>query len=76
VAQLLVRNLEDAVVAELRRRAKAHGRSLEAEVRQILTSSARAERAVFRELAAAYRATTGGPDEPDSTALIAEDRLR
>jgi plasmid stability protein len=36
VAQLVVRNLPDHVKERLRRRAKRHGRSLEAEVRDIL----------------------------------------
>jgi antitoxin FitA len=36
MAQLVVRNLEDDVKAKLRRRAAAHGRSMEAEVREIL----------------------------------------
>jgi plasmid stability protein len=36
MAQLLVRNLEPEVVAELRRRAARHGRSAEAEHREIL----------------------------------------
>lgn len=36
MAQLLVRNLEDEVVAELKRRAARSGRSVEAEHREIL----------------------------------------
>ena len=36
MAQLIVRNLPDEVKARLVRRAKRHGRSLEAEVREIL----------------------------------------
>ena len=37
MAQVLVRNLPDEVKARLQRRAERHGRSLEAEVRAILT---------------------------------------
>lgn len=37
MAQLVVRNLEDSVKRQLKRRADAHGRSLEGEVREILT---------------------------------------
>ena len=37
MAQLLVRNLDDDVKERLKRQAKAHGRSVEAEARQILT---------------------------------------
>lgn len=39
MAQLLVRNLEPAVVAELRKRAARHGRSTEAEHREILRAA-------------------------------------
>ncbi len=38
MAQLVVRNLPEAVKARLKRRAELHGRSLEAEVRDILAS--------------------------------------
>jgi antitoxin FitA len=41
VAQLAVRNLEDDVKAKLRRRAAAHGRSMEEEVRAILRDAVR-----------------------------------
>ena len=40
MAQLVVRNLDDDVKDGLRRRARAHGRSLEAEVRDILRAAA------------------------------------
>jgi plasmid stability protein len=39
VAQLIVRNLEESVKAGLRRRARMRGRSLEAEVRDILRAA-------------------------------------
>ncbi len=41
MAQLAVRNLEDDVKAKLRRRAAAHGRSMEEEVRVILRDAVR-----------------------------------
>lgn len=37
MAQLLVRNVDDAIVKALRERAARHGRSAEAEHREILT---------------------------------------
>jgi plasmid stability protein len=40
MAQLVVRNLEDAVKARLQRRAKRNGRSMEEEVRDILRNAA------------------------------------
>ena len=39
MAQLVVRNLDEDVKEGLRRRAKGHGRSLEAEVRDILRAA-------------------------------------
>lgn len=43
MAQLIVRNLDDDVKAKLQRRAKRHGRSTEAEVRDILRNAVREE---------------------------------
>jgi plasmid stability protein len=45
MAQLIVRNLDDAVKERLRARAKRNGRSLEAEAREILKEAAEKERA-------------------------------
>lgn len=42
MAQLIVRNLEAEIVSALRRRAAAHGRSMEAEHREILRQALRA----------------------------------
>ena len=41
MAQLLVRNLENAVKARLQRRARRNGRSMEEEVRDILRAAVR-----------------------------------
>ena len=43
MAQLVVRNVEDAVKAQLKRRAARHGRSMEEEVREILRDAVKAE---------------------------------
>jgi antitoxin FitA len=40
MASITIRNLDDGVKKRLRRRAAEHGRSLEAEAREILTRSA------------------------------------
>ena len=50
MAQILVRNLEDDVKARLQRRAKRHGHSTEAEVRDILRNAVRGEGARGGEL--------------------------
>lgn len=42
MAQLIVRNLESEIVSALRRRAAAHGRSMEAEHREILRQALQA----------------------------------
>ncbi len=44
MAQLVVRNLPDDVKERLKRRAKQHGRSLEAEVRDILAQAPESDR--------------------------------
>ena len=43
MAQLVVRNLEDDVKTRLQRRARRHGRSTEAEVRDILRNAVKDE---------------------------------
>ena len=43
MAQLVVRNLDEEVKAKLRRRAAAHGRSMEEEVRAILRDAVKEE---------------------------------
>ena len=43
MAQILVRNLEDRLKSRLQRRAKRHGRSMEAEVREILRNALKEE---------------------------------
>lgn len=44
MAQLVVRNLEEEVKAQLRDRAARHGRSMEEEVREILRDAAKEDR--------------------------------
>ncbi len=43
MAQLIVRNLDDGVKSRLHARAERHGRSMEAEIRNILNEAAEAE---------------------------------
>jgi plasmid stability protein len=55
VSQLLVRDLEEEVVAELKRKAAEHGRSAEAEHREILRAhllSKQPEKRSFKEVLA------------------------
>jgi plasmid stability protein len=75
MAQLLVRNVEDEVVAWLKARAAANGRSVEAEHREILRR-ARAASAPgdFWERAAQMRARLAGRPITPSEDLLRESR--
>ena len=77
MANLTIRNLDDAVVAKLKAQAKAHHRSLEAELREILTGTARAPASLNRR-AIAEQIAAMTPDVPqtDSVELLREDRRR
>ena len=75
MAQLVVRNLEDELVARLRLRAAQHGRSAEAEHREILRQVLAEEpRQSFKELAARVRAMTEGRAHTASEILQREGR--
>ena len=68
MARLTVRNLDDDVVRRLRIRAAEHGRSAEAEHREILRlvlmeeENLRAERQKIAQRLAEFRQRTGGRD--------------
>lgn len=75
MAQLIVRNLDDELVARLKRRAAAHGRSAEAEHREILRQALEEEpRRSFKELAAQVRAMTAGRHHTPAEILLHEAR--
>jgi len=75
MANVTIRNLDDEVVARLKERAKANKRSLEAELREILTRSAEVmTEDEFRQLAERISAMTPDVPQTDSTLLIREDR--
>lgn len=76
---LTVRNLDDDVVRALRIRAAEHGRSAEAEhreiLRQVLTGSRQPSRAAAAERLAEFRRRTGGRRRSSTTAeLLQESR--
>jgi plasmid stability protein len=52
MARLVVRQLEDEIKIRLKRRAESHGRSTEAEVREILRNAAMDEKRTRARLAA------------------------
>ena len=79
MATLTVRNLDDELVRRLRIRAAEHGRSAEAEHREILrTTLAGKEQQDAREQAAErlaeFRRRTAGRGSPPSSDLLAESR--
>jgi len=75
MASLHVRNLDDDLVARLKRRAVRHGRSAEAEHREILRQALSGEgEKSFWELAAEMRKLTAGRHHTPSEELIREDR--
>ncbi|MBN1358995.1 MAG: hypothetical protein JW993_00305 [Sedimentisphaerales bacterium] len=76
MAQILVRDLDDEIVQRLKDRARQHGRSLEAEARQILSRAAGLSFADARRLARQWHKKLAGRRLPDSTDLIRQDRQR
>ena len=78
MGNLTIRNLDDAVIDQLKARARENERSLEGEVRHVLTRevSARRRTAEYLARADALAATTMGTRQTDSTRLIREDRHR
>jgi plasmid stability protein len=74
MAQLLVRNLPDAIVHELRRRAAAHHRSIEAEHRAVLKAALTQNLDDLRRTLAALRDATKGRIGVPSEVLLRETR--
>lgn len=76
MAQVLVRDLPEETVAKLKAKAAAKGRSLEAELREILDRAARSDKeeamAEMRRIRARSRPLQ--PGEPTAAEMIREDR--
>lgn len=72
---LQVRNLDDDLIVRLKRRAARHGRSTEAEHREILRQALSSEvDPSFEELAAELRKLTSGRRHTPSEQLLREGR--
>jgi plasmid stability protein len=72
---LHVRNVDDELIARLKRRAARHGRSAEAEHREILRQTLSGESHMsFDELAAELRRLTAGREHTPSEVLMREGR--
>lgn len=75
MASLSVRNIDEDLVARLKRRAARHGRSAEAEMREILRQTLSAEPELsFDDLAAELRALTAGRRHTPAEQLQREGR--
>lgn len=78
MATVTIRDLDEKVVTKLKARAKANHRSLEAELRELLSSSVKEQERRQRFLAKADRiaAMTPSARQTDSAELLREDRRR
>lgn len=75
MANLHVRNLDDELVARLKKRAARHGRSVEAEHREILRQALVAEvEPSWEDLAAELRKLTRGRKHTPAESLVREGR--
>jgi plasmid stability protein len=71
---LLIRDLDDDVLKSLKAAAKAHGRSLQAEIHDVLRRANTRNLAETRRLSARWLQRLRSRRHADSTALIREDR--
>jgi plasmid stability protein len=76
MAQVVIRNIDDAAIRRLKSRAARKGISLERELRTILAEAARVDRTDFLERAATFKRKLAGRRHSDSTTLIRKDRAR
>jgi plasmid stability protein len=76
MADILIRDVDPAAVARLKRRAAGAGRSLQAEARLVLEAASRDDRAAVARRAEALRRGLSGRAHSDSVALLRADRRR
>jgi len=75
MTDLLVRDMDPNVVKRLKGLAKAHRRSLQAEVRAILEDeAARGDRQAWTTWLDEFRASAGSPVDTDAVDLLRESR--
>ena len=77
--QILVRNLNTAVIDKLKKRAQREGRSLQSEVKMILEQAVDAPKVdmnTARRLSRQFQKKFKGRSFPDTVALLREDRDR
>jgi plasmid stability protein len=78
MATVTIRDLDEKIVAKLKARAKANNRSLEAELRELLSGVVKEQERRQRFLAKADRIAAMTPNvrQTDSIELLREDRRR
>jgi plasmid stability protein len=76
MGQILVRNLDDAVIAALKRLATASGTSTEEQARRALASAVGLDRAAAARRLAEIRNRIGKVPGPTSVELLRQDRDR
>jgi plasmid stability protein len=77
MADILIRRLPKEVVSRLKKRAASKGRSLQAELKELLVDAARPnDLAKVREIARQLRLRTKVRPQTDSVDLVREDRDR
>ena len=74
MASVLVRDLDDEVLKRLKASARAHGRSLQAEIHEVLHHATARSLAETRRLSARWLKRLHGSRHSDSTTLIRDDR--
>ena len=76
MANVLVRDLDDDILKQLKAAAKANGRSLQAEIHDVLRTATRRNLAGTRRLSVRWLKRLRRSAQSDSAALLREDRDR
>jgi plasmid stability protein len=76
MANVLVRDLDDDVLRQLKAAAKAHGRSLQAEIHEVLQRATTRNLAETRRLSAQWLKRLRKSSKSDSAEMVREDRDR
>ena len=74
MANVLVRDLDEDILKQLKAAAKAHGRSLQAEIHEVLRNASARRLAETRRISTQWLKRLRGSTHTDSAALIREDR--
>ena len=74
MASVLIRDLDDDVLKQLKAAAKAHGRSLQAEIHDVLRRASNRNLAETRRLSAQWLKRLRHSPQSDSAVSIREDR--